>query len=191
MRLYAPNRARCLLLAAAGLLAAPLSADDKKAERRANDKIKEVAGTAEFLRSGPKHFATFQAFDPARRAVTLLLEGERLAKVWAVAPDAEVKVLGWWGRLDQVTPGDRVWGWFQTDRKKQATAVAMLADEPSEEDIHGPGVAVVTADAQGLTVKTAKGEKRTLKTGSGGAPKPGQHVYVQSSGDRARLVLDP
>src|SRR5690349_4776069 len=85
-----------------------------------SDAVKEVAGTAEFLRSVPKHFATLQAVDRDRNQVTLLIEGETLAKVWPLTPDAEVKLCGWWARLDQFTPGDRVWVWFQTDRKKQA-----------------------------------------------------------------------
>src|SRR5438046_5699207 len=92
------------------------------------DTVKEVAGTAEFLRSVPKHFATLKAVDPVRQQVTLLIEGEVLPKVWQLVPDAEVKVLGWWGRLADFTLGDRVWVWFKTDRKKQAVAVSMLAD---------------------------------------------------------------
>jgi hypothetical protein len=156
-----------------------------------NEKIKEVAGTAEFLRAVPKHFATLQAVDPPRRRVTLLLEGEKLAKVWQLAADAEVKVAGWWGRLDQFTTGDRVWAWFQTDRKRQAVAVAMLADELSEQDIHGPGVTVVARDSATITVQPVKGEKRTLKAQGAGSLPLGKPVYVQSQGDRARLVLDP
>jgi len=35
--------------------------------KRVNDKIKEVSGTAEFLRSVPKHFATLKAIDVPRR----------------------------------------------------------------------------------------------------------------------------
>src|SRR5262245_43220318 len=83
------------------LLAVPSAADEPQ-PKTTNQKIVEVAGTAEFLRSVPKHFATLQAVDAANHRVTLLLEGEKLAKVWPLAPDAEVKVLGWWGRLDQL-----------------------------------------------------------------------------------------
>src|SRR5437879_3396637 len=82
------------------------------------DKFKEVAGTAEFLRSVPKRFATLKAVDPARRQVALLIEGENLDKVWSVTADAEIKVAGWWGRLEQLTAGDRVWVWFAWDRNK-------------------------------------------------------------------------
>jgi hypothetical protein len=158
--------------------------------KRVNDKIKEVAGTAEFLRSVPKHFATLTAVDWRRRRVTLLIEGEKLPKVWPVATDAEIKVSGWWGRLDQFTLGDRVWVWFQTDRNKQAVAVAMLADELSEQDIHGGGLSLVHRDADTITVKRGEKDKRSLKTKDAAALTVGKSVFIQSAGDKARVVLD-
>jgi hypothetical protein len=176
------------LLPSVCCLAALLAAEPEP--KKAEDKFVEVAGTAEFLRSVPKHFATLKAVDPAKGRVTLLLDGETLPKVWPLASDAEVKVAGWWGRLDQFTVGDRVWVWFQTDRKKQAVAVALLADELSEQDIHGHGLTLASKEAGSLTVKPVKGDNRTLKTTQslddleGGKP-----VYVQSAGGEARLVL--
>jgi hypothetical protein len=158
--------------------------------KRVNDKIKEVAGTAEFLRSVPKYFATLKAVDVPGRRVTLLIEGEKLPKVWPVAADAEIKVAGWWGRLDQFTPGDRVWVWFQTDRKKQAVAVAMLADEMSEQDIHGGGLSLVRRDAESLTVNRHQKHERTLKTKDAAALAVGKPVYIQSAGGEARVVLN-
>jgi hypothetical protein len=98
---------------------------------------KPVAGTAEFLRLLPKPFATLQAVDPQRRTATLLIEGEKLAKVWPVEPDAEVLVGGWWGRLEQLRPGDRVWAWLKLDRRRHPVGVVMLADEVSEWALHG------------------------------------------------------
>jgi hypothetical protein len=192
------NHPRFLSLLVFVLAQAPLIAadGDKKAYpkneefKRVNDKIKEVAGTAEFLRSVPKHFATLKGVDAAARRVTLLIEGEKLPKVWPVAVDAEIKVAGWWGRLDQFTLGDRVWVWFQTDRKKQAIAVAMLADELSEQDIHGGGLTLVRRDADSITVKRGEKNERTLKTKDAAATTIGKPVYVQSAGDKARLVLD-
>ncbi len=83
-------------------------AKQKPDSKTIKDKIKEIAGTAEFLRDVPKHFATLKAVDSRRNQVTLLLEGEVLPKVWSLVPDAEIKVLGWWGRLDHFTTGDRV-----------------------------------------------------------------------------------
>jgi hypothetical protein len=104
---------------------------------KAAAKVKTISGASEFLRGVPKHFATLRAADPAAGRVTLLIDGETLPKVWPLTPDAEVKVAGWWGRLDQFRAGDRVWAWFKTDRHKQAVAVCMLADQLSEQDMHG------------------------------------------------------
>jgi hypothetical protein len=106
-------------------------------EAKADEKVREIAGTAEFLRNLPKPFATLKAVDPKARTVTLLIDGETVAKVWPVEPDAEVKVSGWWGRLGQFKPGQRVWAWLKLDRKKNPVSVAMLADEVSEFDLHG------------------------------------------------------
>ncbi len=111
------------------------AADKAAADKKIADKIKEVAGSAEFLRSLPKYFARFGGADPVNHRVTLLIEGESLVKVWPVTPDAEIKCAGWWGRLEQLAVGDRVWVWFKNDRSKHAVAVAMLADELSEQDI--------------------------------------------------------
>ncbi len=99
--------------------------------------VKMVAGTAEFLRVLPKPFGTLKAVDAKARTVTLLFDGEAVAKVWPVEPDAEVKVHGWWGRLEQLPPGARVWAWLKLNREKQPVSVAMLADELSEWDLHG------------------------------------------------------
>jgi hypothetical protein len=170
-------------------------------DRPLEDKFKEVAGTAEFLRAVPKRFATLKAVDPARRQVTLLVEGENLDKVWAVTADAEIKVAGWWGRLDQLTPGDRVWAWFAWDRNKQPVAVTMLADELSEQDIHGAGVLVKARDADTITLESAAGGTRNLQTGKAtlqrgkgkadpASLKPDERVYVQSGGGAARSILD-
>ena len=57
------------------LLAAPVRAEEPD-PKPINDKIKEVAGTAEFLRSVPKHFAILQGLDRSRGRVKLLIEGE-------------------------------------------------------------------------------------------------------------------
>jgi hypothetical protein len=103
----------------------------------ADKAVKEVAGTAEFLRVLPKPFATVKEVDAKKGTVALLLEGEKVAKVWPLEPDAEVKVGGWWGRLEQFKAGDRVWVWLKLDRKKNAVSVVMLADEISELDFHG------------------------------------------------------
>jgi hypothetical protein len=99
--------------------------------------IRTVAGTAEFLRVLPKPWATIKGVDVKAQTVTLLLDGEKLAKVWSVEPDAEVKVGGWWGRLEQFKTGDRVWVWLKLDRKKNPVSVCMIADAVSEFECHG------------------------------------------------------
>lgn len=180
----------------------PAADDANKLENNA----REIAGTAEFLRSVPKRYAVLEACDPARGQVTLRLEGDKQAKAWPVVPDAEVKVAGWWGRLDQFQAGDRVWVWFKTDRAKQPVALSMLADELSEQDVHGGGLAVVSCTDSGLTVLLPWGTPwklaldgtecyRGKDKASPAGLKAGEKVYVQSTprpeGARARLVLDP
>lgn len=109
---------------------------DKPAKTDANKKLKEIAGTAEFLRLLPKPYATIKAIDLKANTVTLLAEGDKEPKTWPIEPDAEVKVGGWWGRLEQFKPGNRVWVWLKLNRKKQPVSVVMLADEISDWDMH-------------------------------------------------------
>ena len=173
-------------------------------------KAKEVAGTAEFLRAVPKRFARLEAVDAGNRRVILLAEGEKGPKAWPLSPDAEVRVAGWWGRPEQLRPGDRVWAWFQLDRRKQPVAIFMLADELSEQDIHGGGLAVEGRTADAITLKPAGAPARTLSTreaafnsvppgetspAAAKAPatmeelRPGAKVFVQSASGRARLIF--
>lgn len=112
-------------------------------------KDKPVAGTAEFLRLLPKPFGVVKAVDAKARTVSLLLDGEKTAKVWPVEPDAEVWVNGFWGRLDQFKPDDKVWVWLKLDRKKNPVAVAMIADELSEQMIHNLSWKVKEVDWKG------------------------------------------
>ena len=65
-----------------------------------------------------------KAVDAKARTVTLLMDGEKVAKVWPVEPDAEIKVMGWWGRLEQLKVGNRVWVWLKLNRQQQPVAVA-------------------------------------------------------------------
>jgi hypothetical protein len=201
MSSFLPARPAGLLSAVLGFLLlawTAAAAEPKPIE----DKVKEVAGTAEFLRSVPKHFATLKGIDRARRRVTLQLDGEAEPKAWPLADDAEVKRAGWWARLDQMRVGDRVWVWLQLDRVGQPVAVSMLCDELSEQDIHGPGVPVTSAAPGRLVLKPSRGGGSNLGTegaefyrGKDKAPlasvRPGEKLYVQSGGGRARLVLDP
>jgi hypothetical protein len=170
--------------------AAPPDTAEAKARkaRRVDKTIREVAGSAEYLRSVPKRWATLTAKAPAARTVTLHVEGEAKPRDWPLAPDAEVKVLGWWGRLDQFTAGDRVWVWFQTNRKGAPVAVAMLADEISAQDIHGKGLTLVRQSKGEIVVK-AGGRERALKAAETKLPAKAR-LYFQSNDGRARLLFD-
>lgn len=108
-----------------------------KAPVDANAKVKAIAGTAEFLRLLPKPFATVTTVDPAGRKLYFLKDGETTPSGWSLEPDAEVKIGGWWGRLEQINVGDRVWVWLKLDRKKNPVSIAMVADDVSEFDMHG------------------------------------------------------
>jgi hypothetical protein len=155
------------------------------------EQTKARFGESEYLRSIPKRFATLKGIDPVRHRVTLLIEGESLAKVWTMAPDAEIKVSGWWGRLDQMHVGDRVWAWFSVDRSEQAVALCMLADELSEQDMHGNGVTLVRRDENSITIKAPEKPERTLKTtNDGGTLLIGKEIFVQSKGDTAQIAVD-
>jgi hypothetical protein len=209
---FRPTLRNRLFVALFGLLvgAGPAGADEPKkaqepdkpadSDRKLAERTKEIAGVAEFLRSVPKHFATLKAVDAPHRRVSLLIDGETLAKDWELMPEAEVKIAGWWGRIDQLTVGDRVWVWFKTNRGKQPTAVSMLADEPSEQDIHNGGVTVESTGQGKLTIKPLDRKSRTLDAAgvqfvlSKPAStlediKAGTKVYVQSAGDQARLIF--
>jgi hypothetical protein len=181
------------------LIGADIRADDAK---KAAENAKEVAGTAEFLRGVPKHFATLKAVDGPGRRVTLLVEGDKIAKSWPVIGDAEIKVAGWWGRLEQFTLGDRIWVWFKTDRARQPVAIAMIADEPSEQDMHGLGMKLEAKSADSLTLKPTKGPNREVKAGKAAvfngpdksalaALETGKPIYIQTANGQAHLVLDP
>lgn len=108
-----------------------------KGKTKAADALREIAGSAEFLVNVPKKFATVKSVDLTKRTVNLHIDGDAEATVWPMTPDAEFKVRGWWGRLEQIQPGQRVWAWFHVDRAKKPRSIFMLADEPSEQEIHG------------------------------------------------------
>jgi hypothetical protein len=139
----------------------------------------------------------------------LVLEEETESKVWGLRPDAEVWHAGWWGRLDQFTVGDRVWVWFDTDGARQPLAVSLLADELSEQDLYAPvkvkGVNTSVPGPGTVTLETVRGGKPTARAvklakaevfrGDAKAPhdslKVGEQVHVQTTGEDARLILDP
>lgn len=125
-------------LAVSALLLAvcPCVADETPPTKTEVNKVKAIAGTSEFLRLLPKPFATVKDVDAKAHAITLLIDGEKEAKAWPLEPDAEVKVGGWWGRLEQFQPGDRVWVWLKLNRKKTPVSIVLLTDEATEFDMH-------------------------------------------------------
>jgi hypothetical protein len=156
-----------------------------------------------------RRFGILKATDPVHARITVVLEGETEPKEWPLRPGAEVWHLGWWGRLNQFTAGDRVWIWFDTDRAKQPVAVALLADELSEQDLYAPvmvkAVDLSSSGPRTLTLETVRGGKPTARvvkltrtlfyrgcdTAHYESLKAGETVHVQTTGDDARLILDP
>jgi hypothetical protein len=176
------------------VFALPALADESK--KPLDEKVKAIAGTAEVLRHVPKHFARLESVDVLGRRVTLLPESEKQKQTWRLTDDAELKVHGWWGRLDQFKPGDRVWAWFKLDRRKKPVAILMLADEISQQDIHGNGVTLASREGDKITLKPVTKKDFSL-TLPGKLKEPaeklavGKKVYVQSAGGKVRLLLTP
>ena len=96
----------------------------------------EVSGKADVLRHVKKRFAAFKGWDSENGRIQLALEGGKEESSWPVLVDAEIKIRGWWGRIAQLRPGERVWVWFFVDQNKEPVSVLMVADELSEQDIH-------------------------------------------------------
>ena len=133
-------------------------AQDKKPDVK--DAIKEIAGSAEFLRAVPKRYGWLHKVDDAQRSATILLDGDKEPTTWTLTADAEVKIFGWWGRLKDFEKSrqPRVWAWFKVDRAKKPVAIFMLADETSEEDIHGDGLEVKSVTKTAVVLTLAKGQ---------------------------------
>jgi hypothetical protein len=134
------------------------------------DAINEITGTAEFLRAVPKKFGSLQKVDVAKHQVTVIFEGDKAATTWTLTPDAEVKVWAWWGRLEDLARGieldrPRVWAWFKVDRAKKPVAIFMLADDLSEQDIHGDGLTVKSIDDKKIVFTFAKDKTREVARG--------------------------
>jgi hypothetical protein len=147
-------------------------------------KEKPIAGTAEFLRLLPKPFGVVKAIDAKGRTVSLLLDGEKTAKVWPVEPDAEVWVSGFWGRLEQFKPDDKVWVWLKLDRKKQPVAVAMLADAVSTADLRGGKELDAAAEAK------RKEQREYLRTQWEQSGLPGTLTFHHVFSGELEVMLD-
>jgi hypothetical protein len=145
---------------AAIMLACASFVSAQEPKQKAKDAIKEIAGTAEFLRAVPKRYGKLHKVDEAKRSATILFDGDKEPTTWALTADAEVKVFGWWGRLKDLgkSKQPRVWAWFKVDRAKKPVAIFMLADEPSEQEIHGDGLEVKSVSKTKIELVLAKGK---------------------------------
>ena len=198
-----------LLLLTAMFVPADVGSEDS------DDSEKILREKSRLLRKSPKRFATFRGADPKRGEVELLMEGEEDVRVWKLDSDAELKVRGFWGRLEEFRSGDRVWAWIRLDGKKRPIRVFLLADEISEQVLHDLPWTLESVDAKEKTIVIQRSgdEPRTLKLGASlgvdaengevrvslppsedgksarTSVRPGDSVFVQSEGDSARVVV--
>jgi hypothetical protein len=168
---------------------------------------------ASLLRSALKPYAAFQGVDREGRIV-LRAEGDADEKSWAIDADAEIRVHGYWGGLEDLVKGGRLWIWARVDRENKPRAVFMIADEISEQDIHQVPYTLTSADpAQKTIVVRRKLDGKTEATRSlklnpawtvswegddflfqSAAPetavrvRPEGAVYVQTAGDEVVLL---
>ena len=154
-----------------------------------NGQVKMIAGKSELLRLLPKPFGVVKAIDAKARTVSLLLDGEKVAKVWPVEADAEVKIAGWWGRLDQLKAGSNVWVWLKLDRNKNPISVAMIADELSAADIRFDPLAKPKPEgeklAESVPVQREWLRKKWIAEGL-----PGTLAFVHHFSGELDLLLD-
>ncbi|NNE92895.1 MAG: hypothetical protein HKN23_14720 [Verrucomicrobiales bacterium] len=188
------------LFLAVALFPGAVGQDEKKNEsaekKEKPKKPKFVGGKADLFRHVKKHFATLVDVDESGDAarVTLHIEGQEAESKWQVKPDAEIKIHGWWGRPSQLQTGDRVWVWLAVDRQKKPTSVLMIADEISEQDIHGQPWTVETISENGQLNLKIPNEKRVnprkVQLAQQGVElKAGEEYFFRTAGERALEVV--
>ncbi|MFO0812499.1 MAG: DUF3179 domain-containing (seleno)protein [Gemmatales bacterium] len=131
-----------------------------------NDKVKAIAGTAEFLKSVPKVEVIFNSYHASSRTVSffpvqadaghatsLTLSSAANARL---TPDAEVKRHGWWARPEQFEPNEKVWVWYKTDRHGNRVAISMMMDELSRQEMQGGGLTVTSKENDRITLEGLK-----------------------------------
>lgn len=146
----------------------------------------EVAGKADVLRHVKKRFAAFQSWDSKGGRIQLAIEGDEEPSSWPVLADAEIKIRGWWGRIEQLRAGDRVWVWFFVDQNKKPVSVLMLADEISEQDIHDHPHRIDSVEGKVVTVSVPgakeKAPVRELEVAAAGnGLNQGAEVFLQTA----------
>ena len=177
-----PNRF-FLLLCLVGISLPSALAEEKKPSKPKMP----VAGKADVMKHVRKKFATLLSVDIPNQKIRLHIEGDEEESLWPVLPDAEVKVHGWWGRLEQLPLRDRVWVWFAVDRDKNPRAVLMVADEMSEQDIHDEPSVIKAVEEGTLTlhvpeVKEVPERVVQIAESYAGPREVGEKVYAQTSG---------
>lgn len=160
-----------------------------------SDADKITKDRASLLRTAQKPLATFVGAE--RGQVRLVPDKETAEKAWAVDPEAEVRVQGWWGRLEDLAPGERVWAWVRLDRAGKPRAVFMIADELSEQDIHQVPYTLASLDVEKgevalkRTLDRKNEQTRTLRLrAAADGLKPGDTVYVQTAGEEVRRIVN-
>lgn len=146
------------------------------------------------LRHSLKPHATYLGIDKAGGEALLKLE-DGTTKAWAIDPGAEIRIRGFWGATEDLTPGERVWVWARTDREKKVRAVIMIADELSEQDIHQVPWTLVAHDAAARSIVVRRkldgktDQTRTLKVpATATVPAAQTTVYVQTAGEEVVRV---
>ena len=152
------------------------------------------------LRASKKDFAAFLGADASKGVVTLRLESDGKERPLNLNPDAEIRIRGSWGRLDDLSQGDRVWIWRALDREKKPAGIIFLADEISEQAVHRMPYTVKSTGAGQVVVHRVLGKKKSRKEVTRTLTpaeavkidevKEGDLVYVQTAGDELRLLLD-
>jgi hypothetical protein len=156
-----------MIRAALALLALQAGAQDSKEA----EKIEKARST--LLRAAPKPYAAFISADPAKGEVALRLENETAEKAMPIDADAEIRVRGGWGRLEDLAKGERVWTWMRIGRDGKPRAVILIADEISEQDIHQVPYTLAAVDvAKREVVIKRKLDGKTEQSRALKAPEP-------------------
>jgi hypothetical protein len=165
---------------------------------------------ATLLRSTKKLYALFLEADPRKNEIRLRSEESGQEMIWTVDVDAEIRVHGWWGALEDLKRGDRLWFWVRPEREGRPPAVLMVADEISEQDIHQIPYALGSIDAARRRVELRrkpdgkKEEVRSLEMSAAltlsdegelllgtARAKPRDTVFVQTSGRELLRWVSP
>jgi hypothetical protein len=194
---------------AAGALAI-LAAFAAPQDPKSTEKILKERAT--LLRSAKKLYAAFVEANPAMGEIRLRSEEDGEEKTWALDAEAEIRIRGWWGGLEDLVPGERIWFWVRPDREGKLRAIFMVADEISEQDIHQVPYALSSVDVERREIEVRRKldgkteEVRSLRVpdtlapvrdgddvvlGAAARVKPGGTVFIQASGKELLRIATP